>query len=202
MPSWARKYKGKNQSLKFLGNDRYGLYEVTSKYDASKGYSVSKQIYLGLITKEGGLVLKKKRVNDETDYLEYGLSHFIYVNFRRLLQRTIDSKLGVVYVNYLIKLIIVNYVFGSVDDEFIDMTYLCVDDSEEIKEYRDKITNVRINRGTKKIEELFKVKVDSEKDLLLLKNYLRLITVRKDTEVNIFIKDELKGLMDRYECKF
>ena len=26
MPSWATKYKGKNKSLKYLGNDRYGLY--------------------------------------------------------------------------------------------------------------------------------------------------------------------------------
>lgn len=200
MPSWALKYKGKNKSLKYLGNDRYGLYEVTSKYDASLGYSKSIQSFIGVITKDKGLVLKKRKVNDKANYLEYGLSHFLYVNFKRSIQRSIKY-----YSNdndYLVKLIIVKYIFNDLNDEYIDMTYLCVDDGKDIKEYKSKISDVRINNGVIKLKENLKLKISNINDLCLLENYLRLITIREKEEINIFINDKLKGLLDKYELKF
>lgn len=200
MPSWALKYKGKNKSLKYLGNDRYGLYEVTSKYDASLGYSKSIQSFIGVITKDKGLVLKKRKVNDKANYLEYGLSHFLYVNFKRSIQRSIKY-----YSNdndYLVKLIIIKYIFNDLNDEYIDMTYLCVDDGKDIKEYKSKISDVRINNGVIKLKENLKLKISNINDLCLLENYLRLITIREKEEINIFINDKLKGLLDKYELKF
>lgn len=200
MPSWALKYKGKNKSLKYLGNDRYGLYEVTSKYDASLGYSKSIQSFIGVITKDKGLVLKKRKANDKANYLEYGLSHFLYVNFKRSIQRSIKY-----YSNdndYLVKLIIVKYIFSDLNDEYIDMTYLCVDDGKDIKEYKSKISDVRINNGVIKLKENLKLKISNKDDLFLLENYLRLITIREKEEINIFINDKLKGLLDKYELKF
>lgn len=201
MPSWATKYKGKNKSLKYLGNDRYGLYEVTSKYDSIKGYSKSIQTFIGVISKDEGLVLKKKRVNDKADYLEYGLSHFLYLNFKRNIQRSIgkgDSK----YIDYLIKLIIVKYVFGQVYDEFIDMTYLCLDRADEIKEYKNKISDKRINNGANRINTYLSRCINDDKDLNLLINYLRLINIRDTKDINIYVNDDLKGLLDKYDFKF
>lgn len=201
MPSWATKYKGKNKSLKYLGNDRYGLYEVTSKYDSIKGYSKSIQTFIGVISKDEGLVLKKKRVNDKADYLEYGLSHFLYLNFKRNIQRSIgkgDSK----YIDYLIKLIIVKYVFGQVYDEFIDMTYLCLDRADEIKEYKNKISDKRINNGANRINTYLSRCINDDKDLNLLINYLRLINIRDKKDINIYVNDDLKGLLDKYDFKF
>lgn len=201
MPSWATKYKGRNKSLKYLGNDRYGLYEVTSKYDSIKGYSKSIQTFIGVISKDEGLVLKKKRVNDKADYLEYGLSHFLYLNFKRNIQRSIgkgDSK----YIDYLIKLIIVKYVFGQVYDEFIDMTYLCLDRADEIKEYKNKISDKRINNGANRINTYLSRCINDDKDLNLLINYLRLINIRDTKDINIYVNDDLKGLLDKYDFKF
>lgn len=202
MPPWALKYKGKNKSLKYLGNDRYGLYEVTSKYDPSLGYSKSIQSFIGVITEENGLVLKKKRVNNKANYLEYGLSHFLYVNFKRPIQRSIGGRDDIVYVTYLIKLIIVKYIFDCTDDEYIDMTYLCSDCRQEIKDYRTKITSVRINNGAKRLKDYIKHKVTDDKDLKLIENYLRLIIVRENEEPDVFINDILKGLLDKYDLKF
>lgn len=203
MPDWALKYKGKNKSLKYLGNDRYGLYEVTSKYDPSLGYSKSIQSFIGVITKDKGLVLKKKRINVNAKYLEYGLSHFLYVNFKRNIQRSIKAGTNdSLYVDYMIKLIIVKYIFGSTFDEYIDMTYLCKDDSINIKEYRNRISDVRINNGAIRLKEYLKNKVNSLDELNLLENHLRLIVVREDEDKNIFVNDRLKGLLDKYELKF
>ena len=202
MPSWALKYKGKNKSLKYLGSDRYGLYEVTSKYDSSLGYSKSIQSFIGVITEENGLIPKKRRINDKADYLEYGLSHFLYVNFKRSIQRSLGRTTDAIYVTYLIKLIIVKYVFGSWDDEYIDMTYLCVDNRQEIKEYRKKISDIRINNGAKRLKEYFRKKVNNEKDLKRIENYLSLIIVREGEEPNIFVNNTLKGLLSQYGFKF
>lgn len=203
MPDWALKYKGKNKSLKYLGIDRYGLYEVTSKYDPSLGYSKSIQTFIGVITKDKGLVLKKKRINVNAKYLEYGLSHFLYVNFKRNIQRSIKAgNNDSLYVDYMIKLIIVKYIFGSIYDEYIDMTYLCKDDSINIKEYKNRISDVRINNGATRLKEYLKNKVNNLDDLILLENLLRLMVVREDEDMNIFVNDRLKGLLDKYELKF
>ena len=183
MLSWALKYKGKNKSLICLGGNRYVLYEVTSKYNPSLGYSKSIQSFIGVITEENGLVLKKKRDNNESNYLEYDLSHFLYLNFKRSIPRSLGRTTDVVYVDHIIKLIIVKYIFDGADE---DMTYLCIDDGKEIKEFRRKISDVRINDGSKKLNEFLRQKITDENDLNLLKNYLRLITVRKDEEVNIY----------------
>lgn len=201
MPLWATKYKGKNKSLKYLGNDKYGLYEVTSKYDPSLGYSKSIQSFIGVISEDKGLVLKKKKVDDNTPYLEYGLSHFIYLNFKRNIQRSI-GKGDSVYIDYLIKLIIVKYVFNQVYDEYLDMTYLCKDKVNEIKDYKNKISDVRINSGAKRINTYLSKVIKDEKDFNLLINHLRLITVKDKQDINVFISDDLKGLLDKYGFKF
>ena len=111
MLSLALKYKGKNKSLICLGGNRYVLYEVTSKYNPSLGYSKSIQSFIGVITEENGLVLKKKRGNNESNYLEYDLSHFLYLNFKRSIPRSLGRTTDVVYVDHIIKLIIVKYIF-------------------------------------------------------------------------------------------
>lgn len=200
MPDWALKYKGKNKSLKYLGNDKYGLYDVTSKYDKELGYSKSIQTFIGVISKDEGLVLKKRRVNNNAAYLEYGLSHFLYVNFKRSIQRSVKY-----YSNdkdYLVKLVIVKFIFGDISDEYIDMTYLCADDSKDIKEYKAKISDIRINNGVVRLKDTLKLKVSNLNDLNLLENHLRLITIRDKEDINVFINDKLKGLLDKYELKF
>lgn len=200
MPDWALKYKGKNKSLKYLGNDKYGLYDVTSKYDKELGYSKSIQTFIGVISKDEGLVLKKRRVNNNAAYLEYGLSHFLYVNFKRSIQRSVKY-----YSNdkdYLVKLVIVKFIFGDISNEYIDMTYLCADDSKDIKEYKAKISDIRINNGVVRLKDTLKLKVSDLNDLNLLENHLRLITIRDKEDINVFINDKLKGLLDKYELKF
>ena len=201
MPNWVLKYKGKNKSIKYLGNDRYGLYEVTSKYDKDLGYSKSKQTFLGTISKENGLILKKRKINDEADYLEYGLSHFVYRNFKRNIQRSLHSSSGI-QTDLLIKLVIVNYVFNDTSDASISMCYLCANDIDALIEYRDKITNARIIRASNLINTLLKEKIKDETDYNALINYLRLIVVRKDEDIHIHINDNLKGLLDKYGYKF
>lgn len=200
MPDWALKYKGKNKSLKYLGNDKYGLYDVTSKYDKELGYSKSIQTFIGVISKDEGLALKKRRVNNNAAYLEYGLSHFLYVNFKRSIQRSVKY-----YSNdkdYLVKLVIVKFIFGDISNEYIDMTYLCADDSKDIKEYKAKISDIRINNGVVRLKDTLKLKVSDLNDLNLLENHLRLITIRDKEDINVFINDKLKGLLDKYELKF
>ena len=82
------------------------------------------------------------------------------------------------------------------------MTCLCKDDSINIKEYRNRISDVRINNGAIRLKEYLKNKVNSLDELNLLENHLRLIVVREDEDKNIFVNDRLKGLLDKYELKF
>ena len=59
-PFWVEKHHTKGTSIKQIG-DNYYLYSVTSIYSKEKGYPVSKQKYIGTITREG--LIKPQKVS-------------------------------------------------------------------------------------------------------------------------------------------
>ncbi len=85
-PDWVEKYRGKGKTIRKTANG-YGLYKCTSVYDKSKGYPRSKQEFLGMIDEEKGFIPKVKK-NGNPEYIEYGLSSFIMINFKRELVRS------------------------------------------------------------------------------------------------------------------
>ena len=84
-PAWVEKYRGKGRTIRKVG-DGYGLYECTSQYVKGQRYPKSVQKYLGMISEEEGFIPKHVTPLNPK-YIEYGLSHFILVNFKRDLMR-------------------------------------------------------------------------------------------------------------------
>lgn len=84
-PDWVEKYRTKGRTIRKTKNG-FALYECTSIYVKGLKYPKSVQKYLGRITENEGFI--PKQIPMSNSFLEYGLSHFIIVNFKRELLRT------------------------------------------------------------------------------------------------------------------
>ncbi len=76
-PEWVQKYRTKGMTVKKKG-DAYYLYKRTSKRVPGKKYPQPVDTYVGIITPEGVLESKKKKVElSNIEVWEYGFSKAI-----------------------------------------------------------------------------------------------------------------------------
>lgn len=74
-PDWVNAFKEKGTSVKKVGNEYY-LYRSTSKRVPGKKYPQPVQEYIGIITKEGILRTRVRKIStDRVRVYEYGMSY-------------------------------------------------------------------------------------------------------------------------------
>ena len=194
-PDWVEKYRDKGITIRKTKYG-YGLYKCTSIYDPSKKYPVVKQEFLGMVYEDKGFV--PKRVNNEykePNYLEYGLSKFIMLNFKRDLRRvSYDGN------ENIIKLGIIKYIFGSYNKTLLAKSYLTYSD-DDLFNYLDKANNKRIDKVAINIEAALNNKINDIDDLNTLISLLRLSVYDSNNDIYPIINDELKKLKERYGLK-
>jgi hypothetical protein len=120
MPDWVLKHKIKGYTIRLNGKN-FCLYKISSYRDHNYNYPRIKQDYIGIITKDG--VMPKKVVINNESFKEFGLSYFLYLNFKRELKRSIygeddDNR------NVLVVASIISYMFGSISNSFLSLTHL------------------------------------------------------------------------------
>ena len=195
-PDWAEKYRGKGRTLRKV-RDGYGLYECTSVYVKGEKYPRSRQTYLGMITETDGFIPKKSG-SLSGQYLEFGLSHFIMANFRRDLERcTFGGSEDIVLLG------IVFFIFSSIDDVFLQATYLAKDKMSALKDRIGKgISEKRLRTVSNKIEALLIQKIPDDHDRSVLVRLLYLTVIdRSSVPESVVYPDAVKTVAERYGLK-
>lgn len=83
LPEFARPFKTKGHDVRKIANEYY-LYRVEHFRVSDKKYPVTKYVYIGRIDREKGLIPSHAQNDGEViACLEYGLSDYIYSNYRR-----------------------------------------------------------------------------------------------------------------------
>lgn len=78
-PEWVQKHKVKGTTVKKVG-DNYYLYKHTSKRVPGKKYPVPVDTYLGIITPDGVIESKKKKLSlTNVEVKEYGFSRALWL---------------------------------------------------------------------------------------------------------------------------
>lgn len=184
-PDWVEKYRGKGRTIRKVRNG-YGLYECTSVY-VKGSYPKSTQKFLGMIDEEKGFI-PKLEISTSPNFIEFGLSHFIMSNFKRELQRaSYDSNM------LLVKLSIINFIFGSFDSPYIENSYVGYVDKEQLKNYASTASITRVKTITKRIEKLFISSIPDEKERLIVINLLKMTLI--DTTLSTFKQPALKPII-------
>lgn len=133
LPDYAKKYKTKGYDVKKINNEFY-LYKVSHKRVADKPYPVTSLSYIGKIDRNLGLVKAFAQRHDVNDYLEYGLSSYIFRNYKRAIQRTLFNMAGDFAAN-IIRLGIVLFVFDDVSLESLSSSYLTYKDASVLLDF-------------------------------------------------------------------
>lgn len=174
-PEWAEKYRSKGRTLRKV-RDGYGLYECTSIYVKGEKYPKSKQTYLGMITETDGFIPKRSNT-PSGHYLEYGLSHFLLLNFKRDLERSTFSG-----SEDIVTLGIIFFMFGSIDEIFIRSTYLTRGIEKRLIARAEKgINERRLRTVSNKINSLLEEKIPDDHCRLVLVKLLYLAVIDKNS---------------------
>lgn len=197
-PDWVEKYRGKGKTIRKVRNG-YGLYQCTSVYDPNLKYPRSVQKYLGMITEKDGFIPKKSTVSDApTSFLEYGLSHFIMVNFKRdLVRSTYNGDQDIVILGT------VSYIFGDLNETFIRATCLTQGKEDELTEKIGRgISERRLKAVSNRIDKLIAQKITDSGDRNVLEKLLFLTVIRKNADPeSVVYYPVVKEIAERYELK-
>lgn len=165
-PDWVEKYRSKGCTIRRIRNG-YGLYKCTSTREAGLPYPKSKQEYLGMITEKDGF-LPKKTTSDHPIYIEYALSSLIWQNFKReLILSSFNGQ------EDFVRVAIVKYIWGDINEELIRLSFISDGHEEMMINILRSSSKERINRVSRRIEELLSIKIKNDVDRELLKNLLR-----------------------------
>lgn len=125
MPDWVLKYKTKGYTVRFQAG-QFVLLKVTSVRTPDKPYPQLIQEHIGVITEKDGLIPKKIRPDEQVGILrlEYGLSYFLYLNFKRDLNRHIYSNEGETKRQLILTACIIQYLFEDIDEHYLSLTHL------------------------------------------------------------------------------
>lgn len=192
-PEWAEKYREKGRTLRKVRGG-YGLYQCTSKYVKGQKYPKSVQTYLGMITEKDGFIPKRSVTAPEA-FLEYGLSHFIMANFKRdLLRASFGGS------PELLRLGIIYYLFGDVNDTFIRSSYISHGmESELLQRYEKGVSTRRLTTITNKIKSSLVNAIPDESDRLMITKLLFLSVIASDASPeSVLYPKEVKDIAERY----
>lgn len=192
-PDWVEKYRSKGKTIRKTKYG-YGLYKCSSVY-VKDGKPKSTQEFLGMIYKDKGFVPKQEKIVNSYEYLEYGLSKFIIINFNRELKRTSYDK-----NETIVKLGVVSYCFNGINESLLRKSFLTYKDEELIAYYKNNQSK-RINTIYKRIDELFRQKISDDNDRNTLINLLKLMVIDKENLKEPVISEEVRNICDRYGLK-
>lgn len=195
-PDWAEKYREKGKTIRKTKNG-YALYHCTSEY-VKGGAPKLKQEYLGIITEKDGFI-PKKNGDEPFAYLEYGLSRFIRLNFKRDVSRHIYKC-----SDDLFTLGVVMFVFGSVDDEYIHRSFISKAYADRLCELNKKIPKEKISKVSNVISDAFEKSVPDADDRRLIRNMLILNVVEEGpaSQRRADLPKELQGIFKKYGLKY
>lgn len=199
LPDYAKPYKTKGYDIREV-NGVYRLIKISSKRVPGKKYPVLQQEFIGIIDKDKGLIPKKTYPDYSTDLLEYGLSNFIYLNWKRDLQRSVFG--GDSHFIYT-RLAIIYYIYHSVDIRFLKLSFLTCRD-EEVIQCSSKCSVKRLESMAAHIESFFNDSVSDPSDRLYIIGYLRQITVSRNTirQPELHYPDKMISLFNKYGLKY
>lgn len=205
LPDYARKYKTKGYDVKKINNEFY-LYKVSHKRVADKPYPVTSLSYIGKIDRNLGLVKAFTQRHDVNDYLEYGLSSYIFRNYKRAIQRTLFNMSGDFATN-IIRLGIVLFVFGDVSLESLSSSYLTYKDASLLLDFYQSNGRYsgRVSRVRAKIGELLKTVFYDDDDrkclIFSLRNMTACIT-DKGEKIDSIPSQKARQIFDKYGVKY
>ena len=174
-PEWVEKYRTKGRTIRKVKNG-YALYHCTSHLVPGLPYPKSEQEYLGMITEKDGFIPKKSK-KESRQFLEYGLSHLLWANFRRDLLRSMSNG-----TEEAAKLAILQYIFGSCSDLCIQSSWLTAPDADIILQARENTPSERVARLCSKLGSMLEEKIPDEAERTLVVRMLMLCVVEKGPE--------------------
>ncbi len=170
-PPWVEKWRGPGRTIRKKG-DGYALYHCTTIRRPGQT-PTSKQTYLGRITEKEGFI-PKAGTSDPAPYLEYGLSHLIWVNLREdILGHFPRGNNGVV-----LKLGIISFIFGSIEEVFLRSSYLTYGEVDKLTPLAAKISEKQIQKMVMYTEEELHKKIPSETEYNMVVKLLMLCVAR------------------------
>ena len=201
LPDWAKKYKTKGYDIR-LRNNNYVLYKISSVRVEGKKYPQPVQEYIGIITEKDGLLEKKRKISDyQEEILEYGLSHYIYSNYRRALQRSLFNLTGDVATNIII-LGVVYFIYGYIDINYLSLSYISYEKKEDLLSIYENTNKRKIISISNKIESLLKQVFCIESDYHLLIATLRQSTVFYDKKIAYSYPKLAIDIFEKYGVKY
>ena len=196
-PEWVEIYRTKGHTIRKVRNG-YGLYSCTSVY-VKGSYPKSVQTYLGMITEKDGFI-PKKVISSTPSYVEYGLSHLIWINFKRSLMRSFNNSTG---LEDIVVLGIIHYIFGSVDPCYIRSSYISHGKEDALIVRAEAISLSRIKTVSNKIEKLLKERIPDKQERDMLTQLLPLAVVDALNESRKpQISSELSDIIERTGLKY
>ena len=169
-PDWAEKFRAKGRTIRKVKNG-YALYECTSEYVKGAAYPKAKQKYLGMITEKEGFVPKKSDAPDPI-YLEYGLSIFLRMNFRREVMRHVFD-----FTDEIFWIGIIDFIFGDISEVYLKSSALTYADADRLTEIAGKTKRDKISRVSSVIANALENKIPDEHERNTLRNLLMLCVV-------------------------
>ena len=172
-PSWVEEWRGPGRTIRKIGSG-YALYHCTT-VKLPDGQSKTQQTYLGKITKEEGFIPKSGTFDSEP-YLEYGLSHLIWENLKTDILHHFPSGSGT--SSQVLKLGIIQFIFGSVDEVFLRSSYLTYGQIDKLLPLAHKLSDTRLQRVAKATEQELRKRIPMEEEYNLVTKLLMLCVVR------------------------
>lgn len=152
LPEFAKPYKKKGYDVR-KQKDNYFLYKISSHRVPGMKYPKLDQEYIGIIKPDGTLLEKKKyALTNSRQYLEFGLSNFLYRTYKRKLVRTLFNSSGK-FGDCFVILAIVKYIFGTISETAIDSCYLSFSRKEEVVSSIPMFSEERQQKLIEKINE-------------------------------------------------
>ena len=195
LPDYAKPYKKKGYDVRKQGK-AYFLYKISSKRVPGKKYPVLEQEYIGVIDERGSLINKKEYPSKKRiEYIEWGLSSFIYKIHKGALQRAIFNGVN----SELVMLAVIQYVFGSISEVAINSCYIARDKKEELKKLASVVSDERLKRLVKKIAE--EQRILFGEDLIDAEILMRLCVMDKESSTEPKYSSEVLALLERHGVK-
>lgn len=206
LPEYVKKYKVKGFDVIKRGNEYY-QYKIEHYRVKNKSYPLTKYIYIGKIDKEKGII-KSNSINEDNliTYLEYGLSNFIFLKFRRSICRSLFNTTAE-FAKNITKLAIISYIFSIVNMTSLKLSFLTYNEAEYLYDFylANKNNEVKINKIINKINDLFSTIFVDKDDMFYVIYTLRNMnaTITKNNEIkNDIIPSKLKEIFIKYGVKY
>ena len=193
-PDWVEKFRAPGRTIKKT-KQGYALYKCTSVYvKGSNPKSV--QEYLGKITVDG-FIPKNTTQRNNSRMIEYGFTHFLDLNFKRPLIRSLYRS-----TSELAELVMIQYVFGVISEWTLSSSYLTYDHTEKLLEFRRTHSESRISNGSASLGKIVCKAIPDPKERQMLTAGLLICTISADNPVPPEVPSELRTIIEKARLRY